>query len=77
MRSTELCDRYGIYVIDETNLETHGVWDAIVRIQADPDDVVPKDHREYSRMLLDRVNSSISGTRTIPAVLIWSCGNER
>ena len=26
-----LCDRYGLYVIDETNLETHGLWDRVLR----------------------------------------------
>ena len=72
----ELCDRYGIYVMDETNMETHGSWDAMLRKQADPDYVVPKDHREYLPMLLDRVNSVYQRDKNHPCVLIWSCGNE-
>ena len=74
----ELCDRYGIYVMDETNMETHGSWDAMLRKQADPDYVVPKDHREYLPMLLDRVNSVYQRdkNKNHPCVLIWSCGNE-
>ena len=35
--------KYGLYVIDETNLESHGVWDAIVRGFLAPEDAVPGD----------------------------------
>ena len=72
----ELCDRYGLYVMDETNMETHGSWDALLRGQADADYVIPKDHREYLPMLLDRVNSLYQRDKNHPCVLIWSCGNE-
>ena len=27
----DLCDRYGLYVMDENNMETHGMWDAMLR----------------------------------------------
>ncbi|MBR4472598.1 MAG: DUF4981 domain-containing protein [Oscillospiraceae bacterium] len=72
----ELCDRYGLYVMDETNMETHGSWDALLRGQADPDYVIPKDHGEYLPMLLDRVNSVYQRDKNHACILIWSCGNE-
>ena len=72
----ELCDRYGLYVIDECNMETHGSWDALYRGQAGADYVIPKDHREFAPLLLDRINSMYQRDKNHPCVLIWSCGNE-
>ena len=72
----ELCDRYGLYVIDECNMETHGSWDAVYRQQAGADFVIPKDHREFAPLLLDRINSLYQRDKNHPCVLIWSCGNE-
>ena len=71
-----LCDRYGLYVIDECNMETHGSWDARDRGQAGPDHVIPKDHTEFQPLLLDRVNSIYQRDKNHPCILIWSCGNE-
>ena len=72
----ELCDRYGLYVIDENNMETHGTWDAFVTRQAGADYLIPKDHMEYAPLLFDRVNSLYQRDKNHPCVLIWSCGNE-
>ena len=69
----ELCDRYGLYVIDENNMETHGMWDAFLRGQSQP---IPKDREEFQPMLLDRVNSIYQRDKNHPCILIWSCGNE-
>ena len=72
----ELCDEYGLYVMDENNMETHGSWDALFRQQAGTDYVIPKDHEEFAPLLLDRVNSTYQRDKNHPCVLIWSCGNE-
>ncbi len=72
----ELCDRYGLYVLDENNLETHGSWDAFLRGKADADYVIPKDHEEFAPMLLDRVRSTYERDKNHPCVVVWSCGNE-
>lgn len=72
----ELCDRYGLYVLDECNMETHGSWDAFLRRQAEMDFIIPKDHREFAPLLMDRVNSLYQRDKNHPCVLIWSCGNE-
>lgn len=71
-----LCDRYGLYVIDESNMETHGTWDAFYRRQADAEYLIPKDHEEFAPLLLDRVRSIYQRDKNHPCVLIWSCGNE-
>ena len=72
----ELCDKYGLYVIDENNMETHGSWDALMRGKIPQDKVIPKDHEEFLPLLLDRVNSIYQRDKNHPCILIWSCGNE-
>ena len=72
----ELCDRYGLYMIAENNLESHGSWDAYLRGRADESYIVPNDHDEWLDMMLDRVNSCYQRDKNHPAILIWSCGNE-
>ena len=72
----ELCDRYGLYVVDENNMETHGSWDAVLRGRADADFIVPKDHAEFAPLLLDRVRSTYERDKNHPSVILWSCGNE-
>ena len=57
-------------------METHGSWDAVYRQQAGADFVIPKDHREFAPLLLDRINSLYQRDKNHPCVLIWSCGNE-
>ena len=71
-----LCDEYGLYVVDENNMETHGSWDALYRQQAGEDYLIPKDRAEFAPLLLDRVNSTYQRDKNHPCVLIWSCGNE-
>ena len=70
------CDRLGIYVIDETNLETHGTWDAYVRGVRGADFVLPGDHAEWHDLVLDRAASMFERDKNHPCILIWSCGNE-
>ena len=70
-----LCDEYGLYLIDETNLESHGSWDT-VEASGDFSPVVPCDRPEWQDMMLDRANSMYQRDKNHPAILIWSCGNE-
>ena len=72
----ELCDIYGIYMIAENNLESHGTWEAYNKGYVDLDFVVPKDKPQWREMMLDRVNSCYQRDKNHPAILIWSCGNE-
>ena len=71
----ELCDVYGIYMIDETNLESHGSWD-VAEFTKDYTYVVPHDKPEWRDMMLDRANSMYQRDKNHAAILIWSCGNE-
>lgn len=71
-----LCDRYGLYLIAENNLESHGSWDAVAKGQAPMESVVPGDRMEWLDAMLDRVRSCYERDKNHPAILIWSCGNE-
>ena len=61
----DLCDKYGLYIIDEANLETHGVRDT-----------VPGSNSKWTNACLDRVQSMVERDKNHPSVLIWSLGNE-
>lgn len=77
VRLYRLCDRYGMYLMAENNMETHGTWD---KVAMDPkhdfSDVVPGDNPKWEGAMLDRVNSTYQRDKNRPSVLIWSCGNE-
>ncbi|MEW2218631.1 glycoside hydrolase family 2 TIM barrel-domain containing protein [Streptomyces sp. NPDC006990] len=64
-RWLELCDEYGLYVIGETNLETHGVRDT-----------VPGSLPEWTEACLDRARSMVERDKNHPCVVLWSLGNE-
>ena len=70
-----LCDEYGFYVIDETNLETHGLWD-IAEFTKDFTYTLPHNKMEWLDMLLDRANSMYQRDKNHSSIVIWSCGNE-
>lgn len=72
----ELCDIYGIYLIAENNMETHGSMDAFYTGQIAKEEIIPRDDDRWLGMLLDRVNSCYQRNKNHPAILIWSCGNE-
>ena len=72
----ELCDRYGLYMIAENNLESHGSWDAASHGLVPKDTIVPGDNMDWEPMMLDRVNSCYQRDKNHPAILIWSVGNE-
>jgi beta-galactosidase len=69
----DLCDEYGLYVIDEANLETHGTWSASTWAG---ENTVPGDKEEWLDIVLDRGNSMLQRDKNHPSVIIWSCGNE-
>ncbi len=60
-----LCDEYGIYLIDETNLETHGA-----------NEILPASDPHWLGTVLDRARSMYERDKNHASVLIWSCGNE-
>ncbi|RAV29583.1 beta-galactosidase, LacZ type [Sinomicrobium soli] len=63
-----LCDRYGIYLIDEGNIETHGFGN-------DDDNLLSNDPG-WRQSYLDRVQRMVHRDKNHPSVIIWSMGNE-
>lgn len=61
----QLCDEYGIYLIGETNLETHGA-----------NEIVPASDPRWLNAVLDRAKSMYERDKNHASILIWSCGNE-
>ena len=71
-----LCDEYGLYLIDECNMETHGMWDMVGRGVWPIEKALPGDRQEWKALLLDRVHSMYQRDKNHPSIIIWSCGNE-
>ncbi|NJM94914.1 MAG: DUF4981 domain-containing protein [Cytophagales bacterium] len=63
-RWLELCDEYGLYVIDETNIETHGMGSVLAN---DP---------EWGLAHLERAQRMVLRDKNHPCILLWSLGNE-
>lgn len=70
----QLCDEYGIYLIDETNLESHGTWQKLGACE--PSINIPASLPEWKEACLDRARSMYERDKNHASVLIWSCGNE-
>jgi len=64
----ELCDEYGIYVIDEANIESHELWaDKKIYLDEKP---------EWLNAFIDRGISVVLRDKNHPSVIMWSMGNE-
>ena len=61
-----LCDRYGLYVVDEANIETHGMV-PMNRLSDDP---------TWLPAMSQRVTRMVQRDRNHPSIIIWSLGNE-
>ena len=63
-RFYDLCDEYGLYVMDEANIETHGYREAM------------RGDLQWEPAMRARVEGMIARDKNHPAVIIWSLGNE-
>ncbi|MGL6113637.1 MAG: glycoside hydrolase family 2 TIM barrel-domain containing protein [Cetobacterium sp.] len=70
----ELCDLYGLYVIDEANIESHGTWQFPTGISGDK--AIPGDSNEWKENVLDRAKSMVERDKNHCSIVMWSCGNE-
>ncbi len=69
-----LCDKEGIYVMAETNLETHGSWQKLGQIE--PSWNVPGDMPEWEAAVIDRARTNFEVLKNHTSILFWSLGNE-
>ena len=63
----ELCDEYGLYLIGEANIESHGMGYGPASLAKQP---------EWKTAHLDRVRNCVERDKNHPSVIIWSLGNE-
>ena len=70
----DLCDEYGIYLIDEANLESHGSWQKLGACE--PSWNIPGNLPQWHDVVVDRANTMLQRDKNHPSILIWSCGNE-
>lgn len=61
----KLCDEYGIYIVDEANLESHGA-----------SGLLPKSDPKWKAASVDRIKSMIQRDKNHPSIIMWSLGNE-
>lgn len=71
----ELCDEYGFYVIDESDIETHGDVDVYIWGDKAYRTVLANDP-VYEEEMVDRVQRNVNRDKNRPCVVIWSMGNE-
>jgi len=66
-RFYELCDEYGIYVVDEANIESHGMYYGKYSLAKQPN---------WEKAHVERMTRMVARDRNHPSVIIWSMGNE-
>ena len=69
-----LCDENGIYMMAEMNLESHGSWQKMGRI--DPSWNVPGSMPQWKEIVLDRARTNFETFKNHTSILFWSLGNE-
>ena len=77
----QLCDRYGFFVIDEADNESHGPWQLYYRKDTDVEraqrwNEMISDEPAFIEATLDRTKSMVQRDKNRPCVIIWSMGNE-
>lgn len=68
-RFLQLCDKYGLYVLEEADIETHGIW------PIGSGDYL-SDNPDWTDAYLDRVTRMVERDKNRPAAIGWSMGNE-
>jgi beta-galactosidase len=64
----EMCDKYGLYLVDEADIESHGI--------GYNKDITLADKPEWAAAHLDRMQRMVERDKNHPSVIIWSMGNE-
>ena len=73
-----MCDKYGFYVIDEANIETHGMGTTNqgLEFSAKRQEIHPAYIPQWKEMHLDRTKRMYERDKNYPSIVIWSLGNE-
>ena len=71
----ELCDEYGLYIVDEANVEMHGMGVSTYGDRA-TEEIHPAYSPKWKDALLDREYALVERDKNHPSVIIWSLGNE-
>ena len=77
----QMCDRYGFFVIDEADNESHGPWMLYYREGTDAEragrwNEMISDNPAFNEATLDRTRKLVHRDKNRPCVVIWSMGNE-
>ena len=62
-----LCDQYGLYVMDEANIESHGLWEKGYYIGVEKD---------WKKAIIERNINMVKRDMNHPSIIFWSMGNE-
>ena len=62
-----LCDEYGLYVMDEANVESHGLWEGGYYVGEKP---------EWKQAIVERNVNMVLRDKNHPSIVFWSMGNE-
>jgi beta-galactosidase len=62
-----LCDEYGLYVMDEANVESHGLWEKGYYVG---------ERDEWKKMIVERNSNMVKRDKNHPSIIFWSMGNE-
>lgn len=68
-RFLDLCDEYGFYIVDEADLECHGIWNT-------GDFHLLSKNKQWEKAFLDRAIRLVERDKNHPSVILWSMGNE-
>lgn len=63
-----LCDRYGLYVVDEANIESHGMYYHLATTLGN--------NRDFREAHLQRIKRMVERDKNHPSIILWSMGNE-
>lgn len=70
----DLCDKYGIIVMDEASIETHGTW-ANLDVK-DEYKLLPGSKDKYADFTISRISEMYERDKNHPCIIFWSLGNE-
>jgi beta-galactosidase len=64
----DLCDKYGLYIINDANMETHGISYGLNKL--------PGSDPRWEKASIDRMASMVERDKNHPSIIFWSLGNE-